>query len=168
MMLPFYEKHATLSPCGQYRYTLIRQWGDGPRCCFIMLNPSTADAQEDDPTIRRCLGFARHWRFGSLIVVNLFAYRATDRNALARVPDPVGPDNDRHIQRAAVGSGRVVCAWGTWGSLFDRQRIVAEALAWGPLHCLRTTGGGFPQHPLYCLSDTRPVLWQPASVQETA
>jgi hypothetical protein len=154
------QKSAVISECGQYRYLLTRRWAKGPSMLWIMLNPSTADASEDDPTIRRCLGFARRWGFESLEVVNLFAVRATDRTVLTRTPDPVGAENDRYIQEAAARAGLVVVAWGTWGSLFDRQATVAEALAWCPLYCLGKTSSGFPRHPLYVRGDAERMVWR--------
>src|SRR5581483_9586135 len=95
-----------------YRYSLARFFGDGGVVNFIMLNPSTADAETDDPTIRRCLGFAKAWGYGTLVVTNLFAYRATDPAELAKAGDPVGPDNDTRLWSEAQLSDLVVCAWG--------------------------------------------------------
>ena len=94
------RKQAVLSDCGTYRYRLWRKWGCGSPLLFVMLNPSTADAEVDDATIRRCLGFADAHGFGELEVVNLYAYRATDPADLKRAGYPVGPDNDAHIEDA--------------------------------------------------------------------
>src|SRR5262249_14212908 len=97
------RRAAVISDCGRYRYSLTRRWGDAaePRALFVMLNPSTADAEQDDPTIRRCIGFAKAWGMGSLEVVNLYALRATDPAALLSAPDPIGPKNDTMITSAA-------------------------------------------------------------------
>ena len=97
---------------GHYRYMLGRQWGAPPFLLWMMLNPSTADATEDDPTIRRCSGFAKHWGFGGLVVVNLFAFRATNPADLRAAEQPIGPENDRHLVNAARSCPRVVAAWG--------------------------------------------------------
>jgi hypothetical protein len=154
------RRGALFDSTGRYRYRLWRTWDRAlPRVAFVMLNPSTADHRIDDPTIRRCIGFARQWGYGSLSVVNLFAYRSALPAALARVADPVGPDNDRHL-RAACGRARdVVVAWGVHGRLLDRDRAVIELLARGrrePLLCLGTTRDGHPRHPLYLPRDIRP------------
>ena len=101
-MDPFMKSDAVISDCGKYRYRLTRKWGYGRPCGFIMLNPSTADALHDDPTIRRCVGFAKAWGCGALIVVNLFAVRATSPREMMRADDPVGPENKEHVQRAAT------------------------------------------------------------------
>lgn len=143
---------AELSDCGTYRYELRRVWGDPDRlACFVMLNPSTATAEDDDPTIRRCVGYARAWRLGGICVRNLFALRATDPADLARHPHPTGPDNDRWL--AAPSSAAVtVAAWGVHGSLHDRADRVRELLdAHGvELHRLgELTRDGHPRHPLY-------------------
>jgi len=122
---------------------------------FVMLNPSTADAEQDDPTIRRCAGFARAWGFGGMTVVNLFAFRATDPARLRRARDPVGRDNDHHIATAARGAGMVVLAWGVHGALDGRDRVVAALLADVRPRCLGTTRGGYPRHPLYLPAATR-------------
>ena len=99
-------RSAAFSPCRRYRYCLSRVWNPKlPSVMFVGLNPSTADEQEDDPTVRRCIGFARNWNFGGLILVNLFAYRSTDPADLLRVDDPVGPGNDKHILASAAGQG---------------------------------------------------------------
>src|SRR5579862_6473284 len=92
---------AVFDHSGKFRYSLWRHWDDElPRVCFIMLNPSTADDLHNDPTIARCVSYAKRWRFGSLEVVNAFAYRATDPSKLARVRDPIGPLNDQYILKA--------------------------------------------------------------------
>lgn len=149
---------ATFSPCGAYRYTLARQWGNEPPAIFVMLNPSTADAATDDPTIRRCVGFARRWHLDGIVVVNLFALRATDPRALRDHPDPVGPENDDRILAALewYQSSPVVAAWGAHGGLYGRDRamlgLIRDAVD-RPL-CLGTTRSGHPRHPLYLPADT--------------
>lgn len=140
---------ALFSPCRTYRYTLTRDWADGPRALFVMLNPSTATEVVIDPTVRRCLGFAKAWGMAGLTVVNLFALRATDPKALYDHPDPVGPDNDHHLAEQASRAGLVVAAWGTHGALDDRDRNVMALLDGVDLHCLGRTQSGHPRHPLY-------------------
>lgn len=138
------------SPDRRYRYYLERRWDAAPACCFVMLNPSTADELQDDPTVRRCLGFARAWSHGALAVVNLFALVSTDPRALQREPEPVGPENDRWILRAVTQSSRVVLAWGAHGTLLGRGDQVREFLRDHPdVYTLGTTASGQPRHPLY-------------------
>lgn len=147
---------AVISECQHYRYALRRDW-DSSRwpLTVIMLNPSTADASLDDPTIRRCIGFARAYLYGGLRVLNLFAFRATDPAVMKATADPVGPDNDRHI-RAALADAKhtgadVVAAWGVHGVHMGRDaEVKAMAKAAGvTLTCLGTTKEGHPRHPLY-------------------
>src|SRR5687768_16866498 len=108
----FEKRGARFSACRTYRFELWRIWDeDGPKLNVIGLNPSTADENLDDPTIRRCIGFARDWGFGGLVMTNLFAYRSTDPKGLAAVDDPVGPNNDYHLEIAAC-SGTPLAAWG--------------------------------------------------------
>lgn len=134
-----------------YRYSLTRRWSPGPRlACFCLLNPSTADARRNDPTVRRCIGYAMDWNFDALEVVNIFAFRSTDPAALAQHPDPVGPGNDRAILRAVRRAELVVLGWGAHGRLLDRGRHVRRLIDndCEPL-CLGTTANGQPCHPLY-------------------
>ncbi len=146
-------------PGESYRYALWRRWDLArPRVCFVLLNPSTAGAAQDDPTIRRCLGFARRWGFGSLEVVNLFAWRSTDPAALRLVPDPIGPRNDRAIRRSAARARTVVVGWGEAGGLLGRDRDVTRLLSGRPLLCLGVTRRGRPRHPLYLRSDASPSV----------
>ena len=120
---------AVFSPDGRYRYSLARRLGLGEGICvFIMLNPSTADAVQNDPTVRRCIGYARGWGCGTLIVANIFALRSTDPQALCGIGDPVGPDNDYHILEAARQADVLVCAWGNWGKLLGRSAAVMTIL----------------------------------------
>jgi hypothetical protein len=121
---------------------------------FVGLNPSTANEQEDDPTVRRCIGFARNWNFGGLILVNLFAYRSTDPTRLFEADDPIGPANDRCILASAVAAERVILAWGTRGGLINRDQHVLSFLP--VAYCLGTTKDGHPKHPLYLPGNTRP------------
>lgn len=161
---------ALISKCGRYRYFLTRGWGDGGECTFIMLNPSVADAEEDDPTIRRCIGFARRSGYGSLRVVNLFALRATKPDELRLADDPVGPSNDEHIV-TALGADLVIAAWGAHGGLHGRDQQVIDIFKFvmraNPkftVHCLGHTQSGQPKHPLY-LAKNSPlkVFWTAGS-----
>lgn len=124
---------------------------------FIGLNPSTADEVKDDPTIRRCVAFAKDWGYNALCMTNLFAFRATDPAVMLAAPDPVGPDNDRHLVNLSRGAGVIVAAWGTNGAFLGRDREV-QALLPG-LHCLRKTKHGHPSHPLYLPGTLTPVLF---------
>ena len=153
---------ATFDPTRTYRYRLARTWDPtGPVVAFVMLNPSTADAEVLDPTVRRCVGFARAWEFGSLEVVNLFAFRATDPRDLLRADAPVGPANDRAILDAVSVADRVVVAWGARGTHLGRAAAVTGLLRAGPVRplALATTKDGQPRHPLYLRADTRPSRW---------
>lgn len=118
------NRSAFLSECGVYRYELTRTWGDGDRLLWIMLNPSTADADLDDPTIRRVIGFSRGFGYSGAIVANLFALRSTDPKALRTHPDPVGPANNAMLAQLARRSPFAVCAWGAHGGLRGRDREV--------------------------------------------
>jgi hypothetical protein len=157
------DRGAELSACGTYRYTLWRVWGAGPIVNFVMLNPSTADATADDPTIRRCIDYARRWGFAELVVTNLFAYRATDPRELPKVADPVGPENDRHLLAQARAADRVVCAWGNNGKKASPRRAAEVCAllrsAGAVLHALKITGAGCPQHPLYLSAELVPEVW---------
>lgn len=156
---PVLHSGAIFDMTGQYRYILWRAWsGDYPRIAFIMLNPNTADAQRDDPTIRRCIGFARAWGFGSLEVVNLFAYRTPDARVLSRIADPIGEDNDHFLVQAAARVRCIVVAWGTKGALLNRDQAVLYLLTGQDhLYCLGRTKDGYPRHPLYVRGDA-PLL----------
>ncbi|MGO8269215.1 DUF1643 domain-containing protein [Rhizobium ruizarguesonis] len=161
MTLDLFSKEPTssadFSTCGAYRYRLERRWdADRAKVAFIMLNPSTADASEDDPTIRRCIRFAKDWGFSGLIVGNLFALRSTDPQALYSHPDPIGADNDKHLGAIARSAETIICAWGTHGALHDRGREVAEMLNDFNLAALKLTAKGHPGHPLYVAAETQP------------
>lgn len=155
---------AVVSECGAFRYWLNRRWSDGPVLLFVMLNPSTADAEVDDATIRRCATFAHAHGFGGLEVVNLFAFRATKPADLARRGWQVGPENDAYIKRAASEAGEICVAWGAIGdrgAASDRVQAVVPILrrSGKPLQCLRMTRSGFPQHPLYMPATARLQRW---------
>ncbi len=150
------ESGAIFDVSGSYRYTLYRAWSAyHPRIAFVLLNPSTADEEKNDPTIRRCMGFARAWNFGSMEVVNLFAYRATDYRELFKVIDPVGVENNYFLTQAVERCSTVVLGWGTRGTFLGRDRQVMSLLARrNDLYCIGITRDGQPRHPLYVKSDT--------------
>lgn len=159
------ETTTVFSPDRIYRYSLERvllPFGqEKNRVTFVMLNPSTADENEDDPTIRRCLGFARNWGYVRLRVVNIFALRSTDPKALYKHADPIGPDNLDHISEAAANSEMVVCAWGVHGALMGQGKAVKQWLwDWNNVPMtLGETKDGHPKHPLYLPSDVTPGCW---------
>lgn len=144
---------AVMSGCGQYRYLLARD-GDllatrGP-AVFVLLNPSTADARQDDPTIRRCRSFARVWGCAGIRVLNLYALRSTDPRALWKHADPIGPHNDSWLAQTARTANEIVCAWGVNAPVARVEVVVGMLVAHGArLKCLGTTKGGAPRHPLY-------------------
>ncbi|WP_091226480.1 DUF1643 domain-containing protein [Fontibacillus panacisegetis] len=155
-----YNKGAVIDPTGIYRYSLWRIWDVKlPVILFIMINPSTADTHEDDPTIRRCVGFAKKWGYGALEVRNLFAYRATDPRELKFCSDPVGPENNRHILESAEVAHKIVVAWGTKGSYKGRDREVIDLIAKYKPVSLDITAGGHPKHPLYIASNQQPLAY---------
>lgn len=150
---------------GDYRYNLWRAWdADGAegRVLVIGLNPSTADAERDDPTIRRCIRFARDWGYGGLWMANLYAYRATDPKSLRTAEDPVGPRNDHWLAALAARAQLVVAAWGAWPGP-DSQRPARAAALVGRLHVLGLTKRGEPRHPLYMRADCTPQEWSHAA-----
>lgn len=156
-------KDALISPCGLYRYWLLRLWDpEKPLLCWIMLNPSTADAKENDPTIRRCITFAEDLGYGGIKVVNLFAFRSTDAFVIYEVADPVGPDNDAAILAAAKECPMRIAAWGTNGTLKDRDKKVLSMLAKDGIevHALSVTQKGHPGHPLYLAKTCQPAPYR--------
>ena len=158
------RKWADLSECGRYRYSLGRGWDGGlPTMAVIGVNPSTADHEADDPTIRRCVAFADAAGFGGLVMLNLFAWRDKDVRALATVVDPVGPENDLAIDLGTLGM--VVWASGPPRKVPPRLRArfaTVERMLRDKrrtLHALAFTADGYPAHPLFLPASCRPVVW---------
>lgn len=151
----YLSRGATFSADRRYRYHLWRQWADNPqRVCFVGLNPSTADESEDDPTIRKCIGFAMRWSYGAIDMVNLFAWRSTDPRGLLEADYPVGPANDREIEAVCARASLVVVCWGTGSpgklaKLVVRRaaQVVAGPLAGAVIKCLGRCADGSPRHP---------------------
>lgn len=160
------SRSAVLSADGLYRYSLTRTLVAGCPCTvnFVMLNPSTADAHADDPTIRRCVGFASSWGFCKLVVTNLFAFRATDPQALGRVDDPIGPDNDVWIHRVAADANLIIAAWGANAEKVDAHRASAVAKKLRErgdiVNVLGVTKAGHPRHPLFVRADAHPEIYR--------
>lgn len=153
-------KGAEFSPCRRWRYTLWRIWDPSrPYCAFIGLNPSTATETVNDPTVSRCINYARDWKYGGMYMLNLFAWRATDPADMKASEEPIGAENDDAILKTAKGAGLVICAWGNHGAYRDRSKHVRRTLhdAGITAHCLTTTGSGEPGHPLYLRADSKPT-----------
>ena len=152
------NKNATFSDCRKYRYTLSRTWNCKKKTIlFIGLNPSTADEKIDDPTIRRCINYAQNWGYGSLLMVNLFAYRATMPTELKNVKNPIGNDNDLHIIELSKKADLAVAAWGNEGSLLNRDKEVKIIIP--ILMCLKINKSGQPAHPLYQKKDLKLIKY---------
>ena len=167
-------KSATLSDCGNYRYLLTRTVAKpegSKRVTLLMLNPSTADALDDDPTVRKCLKYAKAVGGKELQIINLFGFRATNPTALRGTKDPIGKDNDRHIRKALDASDMLILAYGAfsprWWPMQNDAKIsvvqwrlgvvhkLIDAIGVQP-HALRLTKHGQPSHPLYLPDALRP------------
>lgn len=174
------KRETVISNDGKYRYTLWRDWSyklrdqgamtlhftpdphldyyPGNRDTFlnfIMLNPSTADATQDDATIRRCVGFAQRTGFGAMCVTNLFAYRATDPEIMKTQSDPVGPENDSWLKRVAKEAGLIIAAWGIHGKHDNRNIVVRNLLCDYEIKCFGHTADGYPRHPVRLAYNTK-------------
>ncbi|WP_136442971.1 DUF1643 domain-containing protein [Pacificoceanicola onchidii] len=150
---------ALFSECERYRYGLSRTWDETlPSVLFIMLNPSTADELRNDPTIERCQRRAQALGYGSLLIANLFAWRATKPEDLRKAKDPVGPENDGVLQDWGARSDMIIAAWGVHGALLGQAERVAPLLT-GDVRHLGLTKAGHPRHPLYVSYSIHPQKW---------
>ena len=141
-------KNATFSNCRKYRYSLSRIWDKKKKLVlFIGLNPSTANEEVDDPTIRRCVNYVQNWGYGGLIMVNLFAYRVMLPSGLKKVKYPIGEDNDKYIMTLSKKADITIAAWGNNGNLYGRDKQVFDLIP--NLMCLKLNKSGQPAHPLY-------------------
>ena len=140
----YIDKGATLSKCKTYRYSLWRRWDNKPMVLFIMLNPSTADSNEDDPTIKRCVNYAKAWGYGGIMVGNLFAYRSTDPKKLQLVKNPEGKDNKTILLGMINTTKLVICAW---GNHYGPPPLYLQKIT--KLYYLKVNKDGTPAHPLY-------------------
>ena len=158
--LQYVSQKAHFSRCRRYRYSLQRSWEAGAgSVCFIGLNPSTADHRKDDPTIRRCVGFANDWGFAGMEIVNLFAFRATLPKDLKAAPDPIGPRNGAWLKRAIARNDLAIACWGNDGEFLQQA---AKCLKRFPqLHCIRLNKSEHPAHPLYLPARLTPVPLRP-------
>ena len=149
------ERDAVISDCGKYRYLLRRVWDhEKPRALFVMLNPSVADSSIDDPTIRSCIRLSRGLGYGSFEVVNLFAWRATDPEDLAKAEAPIGPDQERITLGAIQRCDIPICAWGAHKMARGKGRRMVECIqsVRPAVFCFGKTKSGEPKHPLYIKS----------------
>lgn len=161
------HRGAGISKCGKFRYFLSREWdwsdANADNLVYVMLNPSVADGLIDDPTVRRCMGFARRMNYPGMVVVNKYAIRSKTPKAIHFDfgNDPVGPDNLFWIQEVCTGRD-VILAWGSSGpvrDLWERTVIDSIKARCKTLRCLGRTAGGAPRHPLYLPRDTEAVEW---------
>ena len=149
------KKHAIISQDNKYRYQLSRIWNEEkPQILFIMLNPSTADADVDDPTIRRVVNFAKSWGYGGVFVGNLYAFRSTDPKKLRNTYDPIGEDNTQHIKYLIGLTERIIYAWGNNKKEPEWLRDLVDTP-----YCIDISKKGIPKHPLYLKKELEPKLY---------
>ena len=149
---------ATISKDKQYRYTLSRIWDqDKEMILFIGLNPSTADAKENDPTIRRLIGYATRWGYGGMHVCNLFAYRTPHPKELFKVANPIGPRNDVYIKKLNKLSTTTVLVYGNDGKRLNRHEEILKII--DKPYCIQKSKTGMPMHPLYLKYTDKPIVY---------
>ena len=158
------NKGAIFDGNGTFRLSLTRHWDmeEKQRILFIMLNPSTANAETDDPTIRRCVNFAKSWGYGGIEVVNLFALISSDPTKLLTTTNSIGTNNDLVILNAASRAGKIIVAWGAFGVARVRGEDVLKLLYEYDIFCLGKTKAGHPKHPLYLRNDLNPMIYREA------
>lgn len=148
---------------GDFRYGLVRVWDRAlPRLLWVMCNPSSADADKLDPTLRRCLGYSQRWGYGGFEVANVYAFRSPDPRVLRRHGFPVGSRNDEAILAALERCGNAIAAWGVipeTGRALHVERLITARQS---LLALRLSKGARPEHPLYQAADLLPIVWRPA------
>ncbi len=155
------------SPHRRYRYTLIHRWDEllapDRGIAWICLNPSTADENQLDPTLRRIRDFSATWGYSFFVMLNLFAWRATVPADMKRAPDPIGAENDRWISHWAQRVDRVMVGWGEHGAHLARDRQVLTYLDQSKVFCLERNASSQPKHPLYVAKKTLPAAyaWAP-------
>ncbi|MCP3872135.1 MAG: DUF1643 domain-containing protein [Desulfobacteraceae bacterium] len=150
---------AKFSPNRVHRYALWRRWDEsGKIAMFIGLNPSTADEVKNDPTVTRCINYAKRWGYGGMIMSNIFAFRATDPKVMKAANDPVGSKNDKWLLKLAMEANIIMAVWGNHGEFMDRGNAVLSLFEGIELHCLAMNKTGHPKHPLYCKNSLEPVL----------
>lgn len=156
---------SVFSPCRKYRYCLWRIWRNiaAPKyALWCLCNPSTADDDDLDPTLRRCQDFSQRWDFDAMCIVNAFGFRATDPADMRAADDPCGEDNDYWIARLATDASLSIAGWGTIGAHLNRPeaiRVLFNSIG-KPLHCLNINADGSPQHPLFVRADVKPKPWK--------
>ena len=150
------KKDAVLSENRKYRYLLSRTWDDTkPTVLFIGLNPSTADEKENDPTISKCVNYAKSWGYGQVLMENLFSVRSTDPSRLKYENDPIGSENDWYLQKSASAADLIIACWGNLGKLLNRDKEIISLIP--NLYCLKQNKNGSPHHPLYLSKETKPL-----------
>ena len=160
------EKTAHLSKCRKYRYTLHRTWDNSKeKIVFIGVNPSTADETIDDATLTKCMNYAKAWGYGGLVMLNLFAYRATDPTVMKSARDPIGgSENDSFIKKYTDPKkiSKVICAWGEHGKHLDRANLVIKSHIHSDakLYALKINKSGAPHHPLYLSNKVKPTIYK--------
>lgn len=159
---------AVFSPCRKWRYSFWRIWDKRrPMVLFIGLNPSTATEIDNDPTVTRCINYAKAWGFGGMYMANIFSYRATDPRVMKAFADPVGPQNDAWLLKMHRQSKMAVAAWGTHGTHLDRESQVIKLFEGLSLYCLGLTKDQHPKHPLYLKRDLEPAPYKNCLTQKT-
>ncbi|VEE84266.1 Uncharacterized protein conserved in bacteria [Streptococcus milleri] len=150
------EKKAIISKDKIYRYKLSRTWDSTkPTILFIGLNPSIANENVDDPTITRCINFAKDWGYGTLLMANLFAFRSTYPKDIYLIDDPIGKDNDHYLLECVTQSDLIVACWGNNGTYMNREKVITELVP--NLYCLQKNKNGTPHHPLRPPRNIHPV-----------
>ena len=156
--------YAKIDSTENYRYLLGRKWDESlPQVTFVMLNPSKANDKDNDPTLTRCINFAKSWnKYGSLEVVNLFAYRSPEPHKLCQVYDPVGSENNSYIQVATERAALIILAWGTgkYPRIKNRsEEVISLIYGQQPLHCLKLTKDKDPHHPRGLKKNIQPIIF---------
>tara|TARA_B100001029_G_C15062623_1_gene459920 strand:+ start:1656 stop:2177 length:522 start_codon:yes stop_codon:yes gene_type:complete len=158
-LFPLIKSDASFSKDRIHRYTLYRVWNEElPKVLFIGLNPSTATETKNDPTIRRCMGYAKDWGYGSYIMGNIFAFRSTDPKNLRKTHDPIGSENDYWLKKLHKEADLTIAAWGTHGKFMNRGQQILDLIP--NLKCLRITKEGYPCHPLYLPKNLKPIPYK--------